>query len=95
MVKKYKVYLARRSNRGASEKFFFERGKTGNFSSFKECYLDASNIILNGIAHSMNWTSVCGTLLGDFAEEMSRLPKYKNLSHTSEKYTYFVTISCE
>lgn len=95
MLKGYRVQLLKKDNRnGSIEKFVFE--KESHFANCKECYLDAAYVILDGIScnESTDWTKVCGVLLGDYAQERERLPKMKNLTHTSEYFTYLVMISC-
>lgn len=95
MVKGYYVQLVKKDNRSGeiAEKFAFNREL--NYPSCKSCYIDASNfLICLGQNSNVEWVKVGGVLLGDYAEERERLPKVKNLTHTSEYFTYLVTISC-
>ena len=96
MLKGYRVQLLKKDNRnGSIEKFVFE--KESHFSNCKECYLDASEVLLDGLSHvtTTHWTTFGGVLLGDYALEKERVPKIKELVHTSEYYTYIVTIVCK
>lgn len=95
MVKGYYVQLIKKDNKNGTilEKFAFNREL--NYSSCKSCYIDASNFLsCLGVHSNAEWLKVGGVLLGDYAEERDRLPKIKNLTHTSEYFTYLVTISC-
>ena len=96
MVKGYRVQLIKKDNRYSNiEKFVFEREQS--YYSCRDCYLDASSVLLDGISHNNDteWTKVGGVILGDFASERSRLPKIKEFVHTSEYYTYIVTMVCK
>ena len=95
MVKGYRVQIEKKSNMyGNSEKFVFEREQ--NYSSCKNCYIDASNALM-GLASYQNveYAKIGAVLLSDFAEERVKVPKIKELVHTSEYYTYIVTMVCK
>lgn len=95
MMKGYRVQIVKKSNYyGNTETFAFEREQ--NYSSCKNCYLDASNALM-GLAsyQDVEYAKVGAVLLSDFAEERNRLPKIKELVHTSEYYTYIVTMTCK
>ncbi len=95
MIKSYYVQVVRKDNRyGNVEKFAIKR--EGSFVSCKSCYLNASNILDSlAVNDDINWVKIGAVLLYDYAAERSRVVKVKELVHTSEFYTYIVTISCE
>lgn len=95
MIKGYRVNIEKKDNRyGNIEKVAFEREQ--NYSSFKNCYIDASNALM-GLASYQNveYAKIAAVLLSNFAEERARVPKIKELVHTSEYYTYIVTMVCK
>ena len=95
MLKGYRVQMERKDNRtGKKEKFVFNREKS--FPSCKKCYLDASNVLMGMASYpDVEWAMTGAGLLTIYAEERERISKMKELVHTSEYYTYIVTIVCE
>ena len=95
MLKGYRVRMERKDNRtGKKEKFVFNR--ESSFSSCKKCYLDASNVLMGMASYSdIEWAMTGAGLLASYADERDRVSKIKELVHTSEYFTYIVTIICE
>lgn len=95
MLKGYRVQMERKNNRtGRKEKFVFNR--ESSFSSCKKCYLDASNVLMGMASYpNIEWAMTGAGLLASYADERDRVSKIKELVHTSEYFTYIVTIICE
>lgn len=95
MLKGYRVQMERKDNR-TGRIFRYKFSQENSFSSCKECYLDAANILMHTASYpGLSWVMVGYGLLATYADERTRVQKVKEFVHTSEYYTYIVTINCE
>lgn len=97
MCKGYKCVCYRKENKSEQcIKFSFEVFR--KFENYKQCYYDASAILLDGLttvlSSSCNWVTECGVLVGDYAQSVGVCRKEKEFQHKSEKYTYIVKLFC-
>ncbi len=95
MLKGYRVNMERKDNR-TGRYFRFKFSQESSFPSCKACYLDAANILMHTASYpGMGWLMMGHSLLATYADDRTRVQKVKEFVHTSEYYTYVVTINCE